>query len=256
MHFFQFIHPNNNMKTIWDMMHFFLILILFFLIPLDFAFEINFELEFKFFIILFFILDIVITLHTAYYQKGILMKKRYQIMINYLKTDGFSDILTLIFYVVELPHHSFVAILQLVFFLRWSKLNSINLKLAEKFKIEDFMNHAIIALLYLFLFCLYFMHVFACVWIYLGFLYAEEGSTWIIKSGLSDSSMLYQYLYALYWSAVTLMTVGYGDISAQNIHEIWFSTLAIIIGCGVLAYIINSIGIIVNDMNKDIINFK
>ena len=84
----------------------------------------------------------------------------------------------------------------------------------------------------------------------------DEGSTWIIKNGLADSSNLEQYFYSLYWSAVTLMTVGYGDISAQNLHEVMFCTIAVIMGCGVLAYIINSIGIIVADLNKEKNNFK
>ena len=240
----------------WDAFHLLLIIFLFFLIPLDVAFEQTFEDKFKTIIIFFFILDIVATLDTAYYQKGFLMKDKYLIMQIYLKTECFSDILTLIFYTIDLPKNSFTNVLRLIFFLRWKKMNSINLKLAEKFKLEAFMNQSMIALLNLLLFCLFFIHVFACIWLGLGYLYVGEGSTWIVKSGLLDSSAIEQYFYALYWSAVTLMTVGYGDISATNLHEVMFSTLAVIMGCGVLAYIINSIGIIVADINKEKNNFK
>ena len=40
------------------------------------------------------------------------------------------------------------------------------------------------------------------------------------------------------------MTVGYGDIIPQNPNEIIFVTFSVLIGCGIFAYYINKIGII------------
>jgi hypothetical protein len=40
------------------------------------------------------------------------------------------------------------------------------------------------------------------------------------------------------------MTVGYGDILPKNFYEMIFATIAVILGCGINAYYINKIGII------------
>ncbi len=53
-----------------------------------------------------------------------------------------------------------------------------------------------------------------------------------------------KYLYSLYWSVVTLMTVGYGDITASNANEAAFATIMCMLGCGMYSYSINEIGMI------------
>ncbi len=40
------------------------------------------------------------------------------------------------------------------------------------------------------------------------------------------------------------MTVGYGDVSPNNGYEMIFVTFSVLIGCGIFAYYINKIGII------------
>jgi hypothetical protein len=65
-----------------------------------------------------------------------------------------------------------------------------------------------------------------------------------------DSSWQLKYTYALYWSFSTLFTVGYGDISAKNNVEIYFSMAAILFGCLFFAYAINSIGMLIDENNK------
>ena len=52
------------------------------------------------------------------------------------------------------------------------------------------------------------------------------------------------------------MTVGYGDISATNTEETLFCIFTIVVGCMVFAYIINSIGMIVGEINRENILFK
>lgn len=46
------------------------------------------------------------------------------------------------------------------------------------------------------------------------------------------------------------MTVGYGDISAQNEYEVLFSIFSIIFGCGLYGFILNSIGMILQNNHK------
>ena len=191
-------------------------------------------------------------MNTSYFQKGLLIKKKKEIIKNYLKTGFFLDILTLIVYMIELPGYEYWKLMKLIFFLKWKKLREINIKLIEEFRVEVIMHHSYLNLLHLLLFCFFFMHIFACLWVFLAFVYQDTSNiTWLSKLDLTHASSVYQYLFALYWSTVTLMTVGYGDISAQNIHEICFSIITINVGCGILAYIINTIGLVIGDINKE-----
>jgi len=44
---------------------------------------------------------------------------------------------------------------------------------------------------------------------------------------LTDSEL---YAISFYWTITTITTVGYGDISATNYAEYWFSSILMIIG--------------------------
>lgn len=46
-----------------------------------------------------------------------------------------------------------------------------------------------------------------------------------------------------------MCTVGYGDITPQNNHELLLSILTMLVTCGVYAYILNTIGVIFEDLN-------
>ena len=48
-----------------------------------------------------------------------------------------------------------------------------------------------------------------------------------------------------------MMTVGYGDITPQNEFEVIACIISVILGCAVYAYNINSIGMIMQDLNKE-----
>lgn len=47
---------------------------------------------------------------------------------------------------------------------------------------------------------------------------------------------------SLYFSIVTMLTVGYGDITPVNLIEKSYVMIIMIFNCGLFAYYINSIG--------------
>lgn len=48
------------------------------------------------------------------------------------------------------------------------------------------------------------------------------------------------YTYSMYWSMVTLSTVGYGDLHAENSKEKLFNILYMLFNIGLTAYIIGN----------------
>ncbi len=188
--------------------------------------------------------------------------KRKKIFLNYLSKSFIIDIITTLIYVIDMFTISSsglnpIELLKLFLFIRISSLSIIYDKLLEKFKIRLKVHNSFIDLINLLFYSLLIMHIFACFWNFIGEknLNSSE-NTWIEYNNLIDSSIQTKYLYSLYWSSVTIMTVGYGDVTSHNQDEQIYSIFTIVIGCGVFAYIINTIGFIIGDITKENMLFK
>ncbi len=79
----------------WDIIHFVAILILFFYIPGTFAQEFQLNNFICVSTAIIFITDSILTLNTAFYEKGKLIEKRITILKNYLSKRFVNDIITL-----------------------------------------------------------------------------------------------------------------------------------------------------------------
>ena len=74
--------------------------------------------------------------------------------------------------------------------------------------------------------------------------------TWIKLFGYKDLSNSKLYIVSVYWSVTTLTTVGYGDISATNDAERYFSIAVMIIGILCYSYIISSVSSIFSEIDS------
>jgi uncharacterized membrane protein YvlD (DUF360 family) len=50
---------------------------------------------------------------------------------------------------------------------------------------------------------------------------------------------------------MTMVTVGYGDVSAQNDLEVLIATCTMFVTCGVFAFAINAIGLALSNMRDE-----
>jgi len=73
-------------------------------------------------------------------------------------------------------------------------------------------------------------HLMACFW-YLSAKIADFGpDTWVFRKQLLDAEPLTLYVWSLYWSVQTVITLGYGDIPAVATMELYLSLVWMLSG--------------------------
>ena len=66
--------------------------------------------------------------------------------------------------------------------------------------------------------------------------------SWLSAIEIENADWSTKYIHSLYFSTITTLTVGYGDIiPTTNIERIYVIMMALVI-CGVFGYTISSIG--------------
>lgn len=259
--------PSKKFSIFWDCLVLISIFFFFIVIPLDLAFlkkveQISGLTFMKTACLYIFLLDLFKSSNSSYYSKGVLQKNRKKIIFYYLKSDFITDLLTLI---PLFLHHfniwqekdSSGDIVQLFFFLKINRFMEISKKLGELIFIDKTIQN-LVSLANLVIRIMIIAHIFTCIWYVVGNI-TYYPTNWIIKNQLSDAEWYKQYLYGYYFVCVTMITVGFGDISPSNPAEVLFTIVFIFIACGIFAYSLNSIGIIVgeiwkrqNEFSKDI----
>jgi len=256
------IHPYHYMKLLWDLIHLMMIITWFFYIPLVMAFEEVHLVDFSFcfYTSIFLSIDILLSCNTAFFKNGMIETSRIRIFIHYFKMRFFLDMITLFPILLDLilrkwleyeDYESFILFhfLKFLFFLKMTKMNEITQRINERFLLQEkFQN--IISLFKVFFVSILVAHLFACFW-YFASVESKSDSTWLSKANLMQSPWDIKYLYSMYWACVTMMTVGYGDITPQNEVEIIVCIISVVLGCAVYAYNISSIGMLLQDLNKE-----
>ena len=149
------------------MIHFIVIMLLLFIIPLDICFTQDLEEQFQSFLAFFLTIDILICMNTSYFNKGFIVRDRKIIIKHYFTNELLADIFTMCACVADLRDYKFYCLFKMIFFLRWTKLGKISLRLQEKFKIGLKVHTSFMDLINLIFFSFYILHVFACFWYYI-----------------------------------------------------------------------------------------
>ena len=267
LEFMPIFDPNKKISIFWDSLVISAICFYFIVIPLDISFLYNIfeELSELYIIKLIFLyvlcFDVLKCCSSSYYHKGLLVKNRKKILVNYIKTHFLIDLITISPLLIhQICYHYnlslsiydntwYLELFQLVFFVRYRHFIEISKKLGELVFIDKTIQSTV-SLIKLIFRIMILSHIFACIWYMIGNNNIYPQDNWIVLNGLYDSPWWKQYLYAYYFVCVTMNTVGYGDITPHNPLEILFVIVFIFVACGIFAYSLNSIGIIVSDIWK------
>ena len=200
--------------------------------------------------IIFLFFDIILNFLTGFYHKGVYIDKKSKIAGNYLKTQFFLDLVPLIFLILVFWKN------QSKFFSVFFMINIVKIKKIFH-KVEEALHlhvrfSSLLRLFKLAGLIIFLSHISACMWHMIAILEISFNNnilTWLHVYGQLNESTFSRYVYSFYYSIVTIVTVGYGDIIPQNTTERIFSSLLILVGCGTFGYCISNLGSIFMEMS-------
>ena len=262
------LHPKGRFRLVWDLISVLLIFYDLFYVPFTIGFATNangFLYVFDILKDIFFFMDLILNFITAFYDKnGNLIRVPKIIARHYVSTKLFYfDLITAlpIPLVADLIIHqddTHANLLRLLRFLRFLRLIRVlkAVKLLRIYhKVEEFFYsslfngiRSIFSLLFYIILC---AHWIACLWHFVGQENEDvEGISWLSTYyNMKNDSLQERYVASLYFAIMTMITVGYGDITPVTMSERIVSIVAMLSGCAMFAYSMNSIGILVQNIN-------
>ncbi|KAL4505241.1 hypothetical protein ABPG72_016308 [Tetrahymena utriculariae] len=216
-------------------------------LPFEFSFNVKRDVYFQNYVSIIcpiiYSFDIFIKANTVTFQQGSKLSIHKEILKEYIRGQFISDLISLLS--LNISYFEFKAI-YFLFFLRFSHSFLILDIFREKFFSRTYIS-GIISLVLLFMSSLFFAHLFACLWYYIG---TQNSQGWIEFYQLDTNDIYSNYIYSYYFAIVTMTTIGYGDITAKTTEERLVMIFFTLTSCGIFGYIINSIGNILADIKQ------
>ncbi|EAR95258.2 cation channel family protein (macronuclear) [Tetrahymena thermophila SB210] len=224
------ILPNSTFYTIFSITMLIIILRIIIFVPLFLSQQQNTQIEFvkgsgylwsNILSCLGFCFEIIFKLNTAIYIRGELIYQRKKIFKRLLKSKKlFLDILlTVIIIFTSAYSMDYISFLLLF---KVKDLQQILLQLELKYQLKGNLQ-ALIEMIKLIFFILFMAHMVACgaMFIQKIELSSEYNKVWFTQN--LNQSWIEMYVNAFYWSIVTMVTLGYGDIIPVTLCKNFFS---------------------------------
>lgn len=269
-----YIHPKHPRKVWWDMFVGMLIVWSAITVPYDLSFnssttggDLNIggaTAVLHLVIDGVFMMDVVLNFFTAYVENDHLVKDLRKISQKYLTTWCLLDVVSSlpVDYIEPLLAGGFGILrsLKLIKTLRLFRLLKLVrvLRLSRKqenivFTTQQLLSPSAIRLCQLMGKIVFMAHIIACIWYSMNHcrtgasyedvnLQDEVTYDWVECGGSQPAS---RYLASLYFTVTTLISVGYGDITAQNDREKLFVLWLEMVGATTFGFIIAMVGLIV-----------
>ncbi|KAL4499085.1 hypothetical protein ABPG72_016987 [Tetrahymena utriculariae] len=195
-----------------------------------------------------YLIEILIRMNTAIYKEGIIIFSRESIFRNYSRIQYFwMDLVILISILIILNNY----ILSLIFFgLRCIKISRLSQDLNDHFRIW-YRFPTGWTLTKLFSMILALAHFWGCQFYYIGRLEQEAGmDNWLVQQQLVDEHWWIKYINSFYFTTISMVTIGYGDITPVTTIEKLYCTSVAVLGSCFFSYIVNTIGSIFQEISN------
>ncbi|CAD8205669.1 unnamed protein product [Paramecium pentaurelia] len=250
------IVPTSTPKLIWDVFLLIILSIQMVFVPLKICFQIDVSQELlQFFLftlpLYVYLIEILLNFLTGFYEHGVLVIDQKQIALHYLKSTFCYDFLSVMpQFISAISDES--QIFEILLLIRLKRLILLADTLEETLNLRQHYQTFIdvVRLLIQFLFL---SHLFGCVWHYIGVLEEEFGydQNWIKQINIDGESWFVRYVFSIYWSSITTLTIGYGDVIPVSSVERMFVVIVAVVSSVVFAYTISSIGNIFSQLNEN-----
>jgi hypothetical protein len=88
-----------------------------------------------------------------------------------------------------------------------------------------------------------------CIWFLGARIDGFSPDCWVVRRNILDASVSIQYINSIYWAFATIITVGYGDISAHTQIEMLIAVCWMIFGVGFYSFTISSLSSFLSSVN-------
>jgi Ion transport protein len=205
-----------------------------------------------------FLIDMLLSMLTAYTEDDRLITDHKPVALRYLRTWFFPDLLSTVPFDHVIPlliggvNSDKIRSLKLIRAVRLFRLLKLMriMRLSRKMEnidLTQYINPATVRLLKMLSKILFVAHLISCGW----FLINECALTGTADGWLrcGGGSLLSKYLAAFYWTITTLMSIGYGDVSADDVSTRVYVLFVEVVGATAFGFIIAMVTVIVETLD-------
>ncbi|KAL4509153.1 hypothetical protein ABPG72_018084 [Tetrahymena utriculariae] len=203
---------------------------------------------------LMYISEILVAFNTAYYEEGDIQMNRIKIIQQYLKTMFFVDLITTVsLYFLYAQQKLYFTILVMFKIFR---IGAYRRDINEYFYIQQRSN-TLYTLVNLIITVILVAHYFACGFNYIAVIEENyyNANSWVKDLNI-DNQWVSRYINAIYFSFITMVTVGFGDIKPTTDPEKVYVTLVALISSLIFAYTVNTIGTVFQEIAQQEAEYK
>ncbi|EAR82538.2 zinc knuckle protein (macronuclear) [Tetrahymena thermophila SB210] len=173
-------------------------------------------------------IEIFIAFQTGFYESGVLVLDKIKIAKQYFKFQFWVEICSMVRKKIQ--------------------------RIDEHFEISSKFP-TLYELSKLSVYILIMAHFWGCGFHLIGTYSKQSGQfspldNWISVQKLDNSDWVVLYINSIYFTIITMITIGYGDIAPINIYEKIYVCFMTFITCGLFAYCVNCIGTLFAEINQ------